>query len=158
MHILTQKQSSAIILTGGCTPSYIQFFCFTSWLRAEVMKQISEHIRSYFLSKTHKRLMIMPHQTSIIGRASFSGSPSSGFFFLSIIYTLQRVKSISARQQTPVRGGDARRQTKIKSPKHQAPSTGQAARHRACAVDIQVSSYVHFICKSRREEDLRHRF
>lgn len=39
------------------------------------------------------------------------------------------------------------------------PSTGDAVSDNELpALDVKVSSYVHFICKSSREEDLRHRF
>lgn len=65
-------------------------------LRAELLKHISEHL--HFLCK-HTKGNDNSGGASIIGRASFFSSSN----VLSIMYTSQRVKSISARQETPVR-------------------------------------------------------
>lgn len=67
------------------------------------------------------------------------------------------MQTVKSSTEASGRGGDA--QSETKQPQHR---TLAAAINRTyselSALDVKVSSYVHFICKSSREEDRRHRF
>ena len=65
--------------------------------------------------------------------------------------------TVKSSTEASGRGGDA--QSETEQPLHPALAAAiNRTYSELSALDVKVSSYVHFICKSSREEDLRHRF
>lgn len=127
---------------------------------------------SRFLSLIRLRLLADPERTNSTHFAQHHMSPSSFFF-----YKQQRPQFLAKHQIKATQGLSDRRFFQImdsiiprrgdadgggggsnQNNNHLLlPSTGPMMNFLP-AFDVKVSSYVHFICKSSREEDLRHRF